>query len=1025
VHETIPPGFPGSSGALHAARSRQEEFGDLSQAADNFAQALEYYRAAVDELDSGDAEGRVRLLYKLAECARRRGDLDTAFFHLRAAHAVARTLNDPLWTGRLAGRFAAALTDRGSYRRAARYAHLAYQLLRHTTEHAELGRADQYLGLARLRMGDYAGARDAFTSALATFRRIDSVESMAMCLNNLGLVLKYLGQWGEAIRHMEQSLRLNEKVGNYALVATNCLNLGILRYRLGEWDLAEEILLRARQIMLETEDVVGEARVHLALGNLNRRRRQHSEARTEIAAARKIAGDQRFERERVLADEFESELEMEEGRYTEAAPRLESALAEARKMAPAGDLTTELLNRLALANLRLGQLDQAEAQANEARQLTMQQGDHCERAFAERTLGLIVLIRGAETKATIHLGVAQRSFEELGERYELARTFFWAAEIALQQNRTEMPLDSYADQLKRSVALFRDLGVARLAGEAALLRARIVASLGQPDQSLAEVERAAKWLRESREERAEALALEVRREIEEQYVASSISISNEFRALEEANQLFREADDVHSVLSSTVRLAVENSGGDRGFVAFASGGGRLDVVATHNLGTERARKILSAVDRASGRDLSNGVPLFASRVAADPRFHADLSRNLSGVFSLVVVPLSFPSQAVGLVYVDRLNDNLRGAFNQRELNLLAVLGQSAAVPLVEAQRSVLLEENLALKQQLNPTPGLERVVTQSSEVNEILTLLAKVGDSNATILLQGETGTGKGLLAQSVHEVSPRGQGPFVAVNCAALPESLLESELFGHVKGAFTGADRDKTGLFREAEGGTIFLDEVEKISESMQAKLLQVLDRREIRPVGATKLNKVDVRIVCATNVDLKARIAEGKFLEDLYYRMNDIAVTVPPLRDRREDIPLLTDHFLRLFGRQMDKPVPELAREVRRILLEHEWRGNVRELEKTIKRLVVLWDGEGKAEPDLLPLEIREAHSNDGDAPEGYELRSHIERIERRLIGEALETSQWNKSQAARMLGVSYPTLLSKIRGLKIDRRKRIGG
>jgi two-component system response regulator AtoC len=230
--------------------------------------------------------------------------------------------------------------------------------------------------------------------------------------------------------------------------------------------------------------------------------------------------------------------------------------------------------------------------------------------------------------------------------------------------------------------------------------------------------------------------------------------------------------------------------------------------------------------------------------------------------------------------------------------------------------------------------------------------------------------------------------------------------------------------GLFREANSGTIFLDEVEKISEPMQAKLLQVLDRGEIRPVGSTKLQKIDVRIVCATNVDLKGRIQEGRFLEDLYYRMNDISVTVPPLRDRREDIAHLTDHFLRLFGRQMDKAVPELTREVRRILLEHEWRGNVRELEKTIKRLVVLWDGEGKAGPELLPPEIRQANDNDGDAPEGYELRSHIERIERRLIREALETSQWNKSQAARLLGVSYPTLLSKIKNLKIDRRKRNG-
>ncbi len=291
--------------------------------------------------------------------------------------------------------------------------------------------------------------------------------------------------------------------------------------------------------------------------------------------------------------------------------------------------------------------------------------------------------------------------------------------------------------------------------------------------------------------------------------------------------------------------------------------------------------------------------------------------------SLVCVPLNFPSQSLGLVYVDRLNDNLLGAFKQRDLNLLAVLANTAAVAIVEAQRSHLIRENRELRDKLKPRPGMERIVTQSREMTNILSLLGKVGDSSATVLFMGETGTGKGLLAQVVHEISNRRDNPFVQVNCAALPEQLLESELFGYVHGAFTGATRDKAGLFEEAEGGTIFLDEIEKVRESVQAKLLHVLDCSEIRPVGATRSKKVNARVICATGCDLRERIKDGRFLEDLYYRLNDITVRVPTLRERREDIPVLAQHFLEHYGRQMERDVRGLTPEVLRVFLDYEWR------------------------------------------------------------------------------------------------------
>jgi transcriptional regulator with PAS, ATPase and Fis domain len=323
-------------------------------------------------------------------------------------------------------------------------------------------------------------------------------------------------------------------------------------------------------------------------------------------------------------------------------------------------------------------------------------------------------------------------------------------------------------------------------------------------------------------------------------------------------------------------------------------------------------------------------------------------------------------------------------------------------------------------------PGSGRVVSQSREIASIMQLVRKVGDSDATILFMGETGTGKGLFAQVVHESSARRDRPFVQVNCAALPEPLLESELFGYVQGAFTGANRDKSGLFEEAEGGTLFLDEIEKIPEAVQAKLLHVLDRGEIRPVGATRVRKVNARVICATSTDLRDRIRAGRFLEDLYYRLNDITVRVPALRERREDIPMLAQHFLAIYSRQMEKTVGGFAPEVVRMFLEHEWRGNVRELEKTVKRMVVLADDGDTLGLDLLPAEMREqfgpvagvASPGPGVGRGPRTLRSSVSDLERQVIADALKRNRFNKAKVARELGLSYPTLLGRIRAYHLE-------
>ena len=1024
VQRAVPPDL---AHALPKAEGTQqhEAIGDLHQAADNFAGAVEAFESCLREVGPDAPIERCRLLEKLSDAHARRADFAAAASSLREARETARLLHDPRVNARIAARISHVLTQVGDYRVARRYALYAYRVLRDTDDHRTVGQVSVTLGLCSARLGRSQEAIDWLQNAAATFRRIDDTDGLVTALNDLGLVYKNLREWREATRFLEQALKHDERAGLYARMHATNQNLGLIRYRLGQWDLAEENFRQSLRISRETGHLQGEAVALLALGLLCRRRRQLERAEEHFRRALALATQIGTQRETILAHEFLGELALDRGDVVAARALLEPALQQARALAPEGDMVAELETRVGLARLAEGAVDEAQSYLLRGMALAERLGDRIEQSIAERGLARLDAIRGNAAGAEAKLRAAAQCFEELNEVYELAVTLSSWADILLvlpTSARLRVSLEPIADAAKRAAALFRQLGVVPPAAECLLTLARLEAEREHYDQALSLLEQAEQWLAESGDPETKDRAITLRRDLERQYVAVSLSTCNEFRALDEANRLFRETSDMDDLLNQTVKLAVEHAGGDRGFVAFTASG-RLDVVAQHGLGRDRARRILRVIEGVAGIRIGEGGPLFSSRVAADPRFSAALVDALEGVGSLVCVPLNFPSQSVGLVYVDRLNDNLLGAFKQRELNLLAVLANSGAVAIVEAQRSLLLAENKQLRDQLKPSPGTERVVTQSREMGGILKLLTKVGDSSATVLLMGETGTGKGLLAQVVHEVSNRRDRPFVQVNCAALPESLLESELFGYVRGAFTGAQRDKAGLFEEADGGTIFLDEIEKVPESVQAKLLHVLDRGEIRPVGATRARTVDARVICATGCDLRDRIKEGRFLEDLYYRLNDITVRVPALRERREDIPVLAQHFLEYYSRQMEKSVAGFSSELMRMFLEHEWRGNVRELEKTVKRLVVLADDGDTLGVDLLPAEMRESKPNGEVKTNGTSLRSNVSQLERRMIAQALERNRWNKARTARELGLSYPTLLSKIRTFKIE-RSRVG-
>jgi transcriptional regulator with PAS, ATPase and Fis domain len=337
-----------------------------------------------------------------------------------------------------------------------------------------------------------------------------------------------------------------------------------------------------------------------------------------------------------------------------------------------------------------------------------------------------------------------------------------------------------------------------------------------------------------------------------------------------------------------------------------------------------------------------------------------------------------------------------------------------------------VEENKSLRKQLDDRFGLSNIIGRDYKMSKMFDLLESVADTRTTVLILGENGTGKTITARAIHQLSSRRDQPFIEVACGALPDTLLESELFGHVKGSFTGATQDKAGKFLQANGGTLFLDEIGTASQSLQVKLLRVLQDREFEPVGGNTTHKVDVRLVLATNENLEERVRTGEFRQDLYYRINVIAVTQPPLRERLGDIPLLVSHYLEEFNRQTGKQVRELDDHAMQALQRYNWPGNVRELVNIIERAVVLAKSDIITLMDLPEQLRREEQELALSYPRlvgRAGLKSALADPERQIIIDALEQHGWNRQETARMLGINRTTLYKKMKKYDISYEKQV--
>jgi two-component system response regulator AtoC len=335
------------------------------------------------------------------------------------------------------------------------------------------------------------------------------------------------------------------------------------------------------------------------------------------------------------------------------------------------------------------------------------------------------------------------------------------------------------------------------------------------------------------------------------------------------------------------------------------------------------------------------------------------------------------------------------------------------------ERERLRKENISLKKEIRKEFSLENIITKNEKMKQIFETIDKIADYATSVLITGESGTGKELVAKAIHYNGNRQSKPFIAINCGAIPENLLESELFGHIKGAFTDACNNKKGLFEEAQGGTILLDEIGELPQALQVKLLRVLQESEVRKIGDHKEVKLDVRIIAATAKNLAQEVRKGTFREDLFYRLNVIEIKLPPLRERREDIPLLIRHFIARYNKKHHRTVKGIAPDALKAVLEYDWKGNIRELENAIERSVILSE-KNRIERSSLPSQVREISggNEEGEARDEYSLKKLSRILEEQMIRKALDRTKGNRTHAAKLLEISHPALLSKMKGFGIQ-------
>jgi len=907
--------------------------------------------------------------------------------NLRGAHSLLKTKEkafrkDRILWAKILVLLAYTEVDLGLYDLAKKHCERADSILKDTAENKYFALLKMTQGLLLLRLCDTASAVKSLEDALSTYRRIGEKKNQAKVCNLIAQAHYMRSNWREALEKTQMAIDLARDANAHKDIPFYLINQGLIQILLGEWEEAKRNLEKALDLSeIEHEHDLSVA--YQALGLLYLHERSWDLAKLYLEKSLTLARAKGSRRNIAIAYEYLGELAFETGNLDEAL-RLFDKVTKVLDSKNLGDFKNQIERRKAQVYLAKGLIEKAISHSKTAVKVSRQLEDRFEEAVALRVLGTALAQNGERRRAIELVKKSIEILEEISEKYERAKSSIELGNILSEGDSGERK-EALAYFIKGN-ELAEFLNSAYLRGVANYHLAKLKLTNQDSDGALLYLDEAENALNGTKERKILDEVVKFRRKIESHMVEAALKVSEGYSLLERwrVNAL-----SIEELLGELVSKLMA----DRAFLATTTENGEYHPVASINMEKNQIKEVLKKLTRNGFKDR---VPIAASR----SDFH------VLGDESFIAIPFDV---GIGIKAFLFLSRSASMPFSQEHITFLSLSADLFALRLQLKGHEELLKENLHLKKQLLEEARFFGIVTRNSKMLNILTMIDRITTSTIPILLQGETGTGKELIARAIHYSSARKDKPFIPLNCANIPETLLESELFGHKRGAFTDAREDKKGWFEVADGGTIFLDEIAEMGAAAQAKILRFLEHHEIIPLGGREPIKVDVRIIAATNKDIEKEVEEGRFREDLYYRLKVFQISLPPLRERKEDIPILVNYFIEKFSKEAGKyPPPSIHPKAMDALLAYDWPGNVRELENEIRRaVVILPEGENEITLDL--LSIKSATNGNNFVP----LEVKLERFEREAIEEALKQANGVKTRAAKILGIPESTLRRKIK------------
>ena len=1011
----------------------RERLGDVHFRSGSWRRALSAYHFLLKELgartDADDPAARRQaalLTFKIGMIRLRRGDVEAARALFDRSEGELETVGTIEERARLLDASARARLERGDADGAEAKANaalaLAGQELPDDLRSLLLGT----LGAVAFLRGDPAEAEAKLGAAVEAARRSERGDLVRRALSSLAAVLARTGRWEESERMERVCLEEAERSRDLWGITASLTNLATLQCGRGDYAAARAGLERALEIQRRLGSPLGQAQAAVGLGACDEVLGRWDAAEESYRAALEAAGGESA-RPSIDARRALGDLLRKRGALDRAERALFEVLDAARATGEA-PLVASVLHPLALLERDRERIDEARRHLDQVLETLTEAGAGDVRARALTDSAELWLRVGEAERCAREAAEARRAAERLGDRHTLARVLALEARLASQARRAGEADRLFEDAIRAlsDIGAVYDLGRTYYEwGVRTLETARAVARLGTAARlferigALRELERTRGVL--------ERIATKAAAES-----SGPAPIGLGVIGLYEVSRIVNSTRDLSAVLEDIVDLALRRLNAERGMILLADPvTGRLSVRVARNLKTGHEDEAEAISRSVVERVVAEGRSVSSADARVDPRFAGRDSIHAHAIVSFLCVPLLVKERASGAIYVD--HRNAPRLFSEGDRAFLEAFADLAAVAIENARlveelleaRLRLSVENESLKANLGRGWNLDALVGTSEAAKRIKATLPRAAAGAVTVLIRGESGTGKNLVARILHALSPRAQGPFIQFNCAALPETLAESELFGHEKGSFTGADRKKPGRFELAQGGTIFLDEIGKTSLGIQAKLLRVVEDKEFERLGGTQTLKTDAKIVSATNLDLEAAIKRNEFREDLFYRLNVIPVELPPLRSRLEDLPALVEHFVVKLSRDLGADPRRVEPEVLELFGRYPWPGNIRELEATLHRALVLSPKERLGPEDFpwvldspllapgRPLVPRAAAPEAPEPPVDPEyFEARMCGLERDLIERALAESGGKIREASRRLGLARNTLKTKM-------------